>query len=304
MLIIITGATANGKSDISFSLANQLDTEIISADSMQVYRHFDIGTAKPSLEIRKIVKHHFIDIVNPDEEFNAGNFCALGADLLNDLLAKGKIPVIAGGTVLYIKALIEGYSCGVRPDKFVRAGIAEDFHLKGNKFMYERLKDVDPEYAERIHPNDKLRIGRALEVFYISGRPFSSYLLKQGRDLRQDVRYFVIERDRMEVYKRIEDRVDEMFKAGLVDETENILTMGYGSDLKPFQSIGYRQAVKYLNGEIDYSRCVEDTKKETKHYAKRQLTWFNGITYAQKIKVAMEDMAEDIVKMISASCFL
>ena len=293
-LIIIAGPTAIGKSDVAFELAKRLNTEIISADSMQVYRYFDIGTAKPSLERRKEIQHHLIDIVNPDDGFSAGDFNERAFKIAEELNKKGKIPVVVGGTGLYIKSLIENLGCGVRKNEEARERIKSEFKEFGEEAMYEKLKRVDPQAANKIHPKDRYRIERALEVYYSSGKPISEVHKADKKDNRFNTKYFVLNMDRKLLYKRIEDRVDGMVSAGLLNETEGILKMGYDKNLKPFQSLGYSQMIEYLDGKTDFDSAVQEVKKETRRFAKRQLTWFRGEKDAVWIDVSETKDIEEI----------
>src|SRR3990170_213603 len=214
-LIVIAGPTAIGKSDVAFELAKRLNTEIISADSMQVYRYFNIGTAKPSPERQKEIQHHLIDIVNPDEGFSAGDFNERAFKIAEELNRKGEIPVVAGGTGLYIKALINDLGCGVRKDEEARERIKSEFKEIGEEAMYEKLKRVDPQAANKIHPKDRYRIERTLEVYYSTGKPLSEFHREERRGTRDErrknerfeVKYFVLNMDRKLLYKKIEDRV-------------------------------------------------------------------------------------------------
>ncbi|MBI3582487.1 MAG: tRNA (adenosine(37)-N6)-dimethylallyltransferase MiaA [Nitrospinae bacterium] len=319
-LIIIAGPTAIGKSDVAFELAKRLNTEIISADSMQVYRYFDIGTAKPSLERRKEIQHHLIDIINPDEDFSAGEFNERAYEIAEGLNHQGKIPIVSGGTGLYIKSLIENLGCGVRKNEEARERIKSEFKEMGEEAMYEKLKGVDPSAADKIHPKDRYRIERALEVYYSSGKPISEFHRDEGRGTRDErrenerftVKYFVLNMDRRLLYKRIEERVDKMISAGLLEETENILKRGYDKNLKPFQSLGYLQMIKYLDnppsppfnkgGMGGFDSAVQEIKKETRRFAKRQLTWFRGVKDAVWIDVTEAENIKDISTQIYGMC--
>ncbi len=325
-LIVIAGPTAIGKSDVAFELAKKLNTEIISADSMQVYRYFDIGTAKPSLESRKEIQHHLIDIINPDEDFSAGEFNERAFKIAEGLNRQGKIPIVSGGTGLYIKSLIENLGCGVRKNEEARERIKSEFKELGEEAMYEKLKSVDPQAANKIHPKDRYRIERALEVYYSSGKPISEFHKEdkkqwsvvsgqwsaEKKKIRFNVRYFVLNMVRERLYKRIEERVDGMISAGLLNETEGILKMGYDKNLKPFQSLGYSQMIEYLDnppsppfnkgGMGGFDSAVQEIKKETRRFAKRQLTWFRGVKDAIWIDVTEAENIKDISTQIYRMC--
>jgi tRNA dimethylallyltransferase len=301
-LIVIAGPTAIGKSDAAFELAKRLNTEIISADSMQVYRYFDVGTAKPSVERRKEIPHHLIDIVHPDEDFSAGDFNKRAFKIAEKLNTKNKIPIVAGGTGLYIRALLDNLGCGLKKDSKVREKIRSEFKDFGQEAMYEKLKSIDPKAANKIHQKDRYRIERALEVYYSSGRPLSEFHKDDKKDRRFNAKYFVLNMDRKLLYKRIEERVDKMASAGLLNETEKILRMGYDKNLKPFQSLGYSQMIGYLDGNIDFDSAVQGIKKETRRFAKRQLTWFRGLKDAIWIDVAEGENIKDISTRIYRIC--
>ncbi|MDQ7055878.1 MAG: tRNA (adenosine(37)-N6)-dimethylallyltransferase MiaA [Persephonella sp.] len=223
-LIVITGVTATGKTEISIELARKIKGEIISADSMMVYRFMDIGTAKPTPEERQSIPHHLIDVVNPDEEFSAKDFLKIADEKIKEITEKGKTPVIVGGTWLYIQALLHGLTDAPPSDWKLR----ENLYKKDKKELYSELKDVDPQYASKIHPNDKKRVIRALEVYYLTGKPFSQYHLKHRfKEKRYSFTGFVLDRSREEIMLRVEKRVEYMFRRGLVEEVERLLDMGY-----------------------------------------------------------------------------
>ncbi len=288
-LIIIAGPTATGKSERSFHLAKRLNSEIISADSMQVYRYFDIGTAKPTIKDRKTIPHHLTDIINPDEEYNAGRFKKDGGKIINKLHAKGKIPIVSGGTGLYISAIARGLSMAAPSDPEVRKNLRKSLEKEGCKAMHNELLKVDPDAAKKINPADKFRIERALEVYYLTGKPMSSLQSSEKHEINQyDVLYLVLNMDRSLLYQRINERVNRMIKKGLVNEVKAILARGYSDRLKPFQSIGYKEIVQYLRKELALEKAVENIKKETRNFAKRQLTWFKKVSSIKWIEVDVE----------------
>ena len=288
-LIIIAGPTATGKSERSFHLAKRLNSEIISADSMQVYRYFDIGTAKPTIKDRKTIPHHLTNIINPDEEYNAGRFKKDGRKIINKLHAKGKLPIVAGGTGLYINAITKGLSMAVPSDPELRKNLRKRLKNVGSQTMHNELSKVDPEAAKKINPADKFRIERALEVNYLTGKPISSLQSSEKNDANQyDVLYLVLNMDRSLLYQRINERVNRMIKKGLVNEVKAILARGYSDRLKPFQSIGYKEIVQYLRKELALEKAVENIKEETGNLAKRQLTWFKKVSSTKWIEVDIE----------------
>lgn len=275
-LVVVVGPTAVGKSEVAVELALRLNGEIISADSIQVYKYFKIGAAKLSPEEQKGVPHHLFDFLEPDQDFSVAQFQRLARTKIEEIHKRGKLPFLVGGTGLYIQAVIDPYEFPDTGDvtkirselwKMVEAG-------KGGE-LYKKLREVDPVTAARLHPNDYRRITRALEVYYLTGKPISSFqkVSQKGSQLYKLAMVGLI-RSREELYQRIEARVEKMFQQGLVEEVRNLLRMGYSPELKPFQALGYKQVLGYLRGEYDLQTAIELTKKATRNYAKRQLTWF------------------------------
>ena len=276
-LAIVLGPTAVGKSDTVLDLALQSDAEIISADSQQVYRHMDIGTAKPSREQREKIPHHLIDVVDPNEEFNAAMFRNLATEIAYNLADRGKRIIVCGGTGLYIKALTKGLFAGPGGDPQIRQALEWELEEYGIDSLYHRLEQVDPESAARIHPHDRQRIGRALEVYHATGRRISEWQSEHGfNDLLFDVLKVGLERQRTELYDRIERRCEFMIQSGLLDEVKKLVEMGYGLDLKPMQSVGYRHMGLFLRGRMSLDNAVHLMKRDTRRLAKRQFTWFRG----------------------------
>lgn len=276
-LVIILGPTAVGKSETVLYLAAQLGAEIISADSQQVYRHMDIGTAKPSSEQRQKIPHHLIDIVDPDEEFNAALFRKLATESASDIAERGKKIIVCGGTGLYIKALTKGLFTGPGRDPQIRQALEAKLDENGIGALYHRLEEVDPSSAARIHPNDRQRITRALEVYHVTGRPISEWQNQHAfNDLEFDVLKIGLNRQRPELYHRIEQRCDYMIQAGLIDEVKGLVEQGYRLDLPSMQSVGYRHAGLLLQGQMSLDNAVSLMKRDTRRLAKRQLTWFRN----------------------------
>lgn len=275
-LIVIAGPTAVGKTECALWIAQKLNAEIISADSMQVYRYMDIGTAKPGLEQQQAVKHHLIDVVEPDFDFSVSNYKTLFDETVSALIARGKLPLVTGGTGLYIRACLRSFLEGnpVQPNWELRNSLKVVAEEKGSLHLHQQLSVADPDAARRIHPNDLRRIIRALEVYEISGEPISKLQIQQANESPYQVIYIFLNRERAELYQRIETRVDEMLDHGLLKEVETLLEKGYRSDLKPLQSLGYRQMIEYLQGKSSWETAVTAIKQETRNYAKRQLTWF------------------------------
>jgi len=279
-LIVILGPTAVGKTDLSIELAKKIDTEIISGDSMLFYRGFDIGSAKPSVEERQGIVHHLVDNLEPWESFNVTDFVREGQQLIHALNAQGKIPIITGGTGLYIKALLEGYEFNETADhsdyRQELTALAEE---KGRDYIHGLLQKADPEAAERIHANNLRRVIRALEVAHFGGEQISQQKEYGEGDLTYDVYVIGLNRERQGLYQRINERVELMFAAGLEAEVKTLLAGGVTRDMQAMQGIGYKETAAYLAGEMNREEAVDLIQKSTRHFAKRQLTWFRKMPY-------------------------
>ena len=276
-IVVILGPTGIGKSKLGLELGEEFGGEIISADSMQVYRYMDIGTAKPTLDEQKRVRHHMIDMVTPDQPFHAGLYRVQARRIIDQLCDKGEPIWVVGGTGLYIKALIQGLFSHPKIDPGVRKRLKQESEEKGGAFLYQRLEVVDPATASRIHPHDLFRTLRALEVFDSTGVPIS-FLRDQHRfgENPYDTLKIGLETSREVLYRRVEQRVDQMIEKGFLQEVKKLTEMGYGQELKPMQSLGYKQMVQFLSGEMTWVEAVTQIKSNTKHYAKRQWTWFRA----------------------------
>ncbi len=276
-LVIILGPTGVGKSEVAIDVALQVQGEIINADSQLVYRHMDIGTAKPLTSVRQRVPHHIIDVVNPDEEFNAALYREFALKAVQEIVARKKKAILCGGTGLYIRALTQGLFVGPSKDARIRERLEEEAKEKGPSFLYERLRQVDPEATPSIHPNDRYRIIRALEVFELTGKGISHWQKEHGfKERAFETLKIGLNRDRQELYDQINRRCDEMIGNGFVEEVKGLVERGYGLDLPPLQSVGYRQIGLYLRGEVGLDEAVALMKRDTRHLAKRQLTWFRS----------------------------
>jgi tRNA dimethylallyltransferase len=274
-VLVIAGPTAAGKTAAAIEIAGEFGAEIISADSMQVYRRMDIGTAKPSAAERRLVPHHLIDVVEPDEEFNAGRFVEMAADAISEIGSRGKRLIVCGGTGLYLKALLNGLCVAPPSDPGLRSELKNEASGEGLSRLYTRLLKEDPESAARISPADAARIVRALEVFELTGVSLSEFQRKHGFQEEKFIALKVfLSPERQELYRRIEARCDKMIAAGFVEEVGGLLDMGYGRELKSMHSIGYRQIASFLAGEIGLEEAVLEIKRETRRFAKRQFTWF------------------------------
>ncbi|MBW4054272.1 MAG: tRNA (adenosine(37)-N6)-dimethylallyltransferase MiaA [Proteobacteria bacterium] len=276
-ILIICGPTASGKSELALRLAYDLGAEIINADSMQIYRGLDIGTAKPSAEQQAEIRHHLIDAVDPDQSFSAASFSAAADTAIRNISNRGKRIIVAGGTGLYIRALVNGLVDSPGGTGELREALHGEAARVGNEAMLEQLRLVDPELAAGLHPNNLVRIIRALEVYRMTGVPLSHSQKEHAfATSRYNTLQVGVSVDRVLLYMRIEDRVERMLAAGLMEEVNGLLAGGYGADLKPLRSIGYKEAVAYLCGKISYEEAVRLIKRNTRHYAKRQLTWFKA----------------------------
>lgn len=276
-LIILLGPTGVGKSKLAIDLAEEFGGEIINADSMQVYRYMDIGTAKPTLEEQQRVKHHLIDVVTPDQPFNAALYRAIGRKVIDQLHREKKPIFVVGGTGLYIKVLTRGIFPSPSGDSRLRERLKREAEEQGKEFLYERLKRVDPITASRLHPHDLFRVIRALEVFESTGIPIS-FFHEQHRfgEHPNETLKIGLEMDRDKLYQRINERVDQMVEKGFIEEVKRLLEMGYGPKLKPMQSLGYRQMVQVLLDKLNLEDALRCIKRDTRHYAKRQWTWFKA----------------------------
>lgn len=276
-ILVICGPTASGKSDLALRLAHVLDAEIVNADSMQIYRGLDIGTAKPSLGQQAEIRHHLIDVVDPDQPFSAADFSAAADAAIRSIVSRGKRVVVAGGTGLYLRALMRGLVDSPSGTGEVRRTLQEEAGRVGNAAMLERLQQVDPELASGLHPNNLVRIIRALEVHQLTGIPLSRYQKEHAFATRRYAALQIgISVDRELLYTRIDERVDRMLAAGLLEEVADLLASGFSRDLKSMRSIGYKEAAALLRGELSGDEAIRLIKRDTRHYAKRQMTWFKS----------------------------
>ncbi len=272
-VLVLVGPTASGKTPVSLLLARQLNAEIISADSRQVYRHMDIGTAKPSAEELALVPHHFVNELSPDREFNAGEFGKRGREVIDDIFSRKKIPLVVGGSGLYVQSLVDGFFEGPPADKTLRKTLAERLKAEGAGALLTDLKRVDPVAASGMLPSNERRIIRALEVYHLTGIPFSK--LQESRiEIRFTPRFAGLQWERKALYERINERVDRMVEQGLLDEVRGLQRLGYSSTLNSLQTVGYKEAIENIHGNITHERMVELIKQNTRRFAKRQLTWF------------------------------
>ncbi len=276
-LIIIAGPTGSGKSDIAFSLAKRLDGELISADSVAVYRGLDIGSAKPDKDMLKSVRHHLIDILDPTEYFGVDTFIKYANDAVKDIYSRSRLPIIVGGSAFYIQAFIYGVDLTEEEahDKSYRNMLYDKADTPdGRMSLYNELKATDPEYALTVHPNNVRRVVRALEYNHYTGKLFSEYNHMQSiRQSEYNHLYFALNFEREVLYERIDRRVDSMIEKGLLEEVKSLLEAGYDRGLNSMSSIGYKEIASYICGECSLDKAIADIKKNSRHYAKRQLTW-------------------------------
>jgi len=273
---VLVGPTAVGKTVVTINLALGLGGEIVNADSLQVYRELDIGTAKPTPAERALVRHHLVDIASPDEAYDAARYMREGRQVIRELKARGVLPLVAGGTGLYIKALLHGLFADGGASPAIRERLQKEVHLQGLAALYERLSRADPETAARLPPGDTYRIVRALEVVEATGRPLSALLAEHRfRDSPYATVKLGLTMPREELYARIDLRVDLMLAAGWLEEVERLLNR-YEASIKPLQSLGYRHLVAYLQGQVGWEEAVAQIKQDTRRYAKRQFTWFRA----------------------------
>ena len=276
-IVVICGPTASGKTRLAVELALERGGEVVSADSMQIYRTMDIGTAKPTAEELRGVPHHMLDVADPEEDFSVARYVEMARTCVDDILARGKLPIVAGGTGLYIDSLVSGRDFApFDPDSRLRARLEAEFDQKGGEEMLAQLGKIDPEAAARLHPNDAKRIVRALEVFHSTGKTISQHNLEtRSIPPRYEATTLALAFQRREdMWARIDRRVDEMMAAGLVDEVRELLARGVPDKCTAMQAIGYKEMVGALRGNGDLSAAAEEIKLRSRQYAKRQLTWF------------------------------
>ena len=276
-ILVIVGPTASGKTRMAVELAQRHNGEVISADSMQIYRTMDIGTAKPTQEEMGGIPHHMIDVADPEEDFSVARYVEMAARCVDDVLERGKLPIVAGGTGLYIDSLLSGRTFApFSPDSALRGQLERELAEKGGQAMLEELSKVDPEAAQRLHPNDHKRIIRALEVYRSTGKTITQHNREtQAIPPRYDALTIGLAfQDRQAMWRRIDQRVDEMVAAGLEDEVRRLLTSGISPKCTAMQAIGYKEFTQALSGEMTWKEAAEVVKLRSRQYAKRQLTWF------------------------------
>lgn len=298
-ILVLVGPTAIGKTDLSLTIATTHDCEIVSVDSMQVYRHLDIGTAKASQKEREAVAHHLIDVVDPDEDYDAVRFAEDAHKAIMGIIARNKTVLLTGGTGLYLRAVLEGIFPDITGDKEIRKTLKKRLEEVGSSKLHEELSGKDQESAKRIHRNDTQRLLRALEIFYVTGKPWSEHLAihqqQQGSKKFTNVLQLGLTCPREQLYNRINRRCEEMIKGGLEAEVRNLLAIGYDRNLKCFGAIGYRHMLNYINGDWSEEELLRLLARDTRRYAKRQYTWFSKIEDMQWMDIAEKDKILDTI---------
>ena len=302
-LIILTGPTAVGKTELSVGLAKKLDAQIISADSMQVYRYMDIGSAKVMPEEMQGIRHYLIDCLLPEEEFNVVVFQRMAKEAIKSIREAGKIPLVVGGTGFYIQALLYDIDfTEMGEDTAFRSRLLRQTQEKGTAWLHGMLLEADPEAAAAIDPGNVKRQIRALEYHHLTGKKISEHNEEQRRkESPYDFRYFVLNRPRAELYERINRRVDIMLENGLVEEVRRLKDMGYTKDMVSMQGIGYKEVLDYLDGVCTYEKMADTIRQSSRHFAKRQLTWFRrerDVRWVEVSERSMEDITEEITSQI------
>ncbi len=297
-VIVLAGPTCSGKTYVSLELSRQIKSEIISADSRQIYKFLNICTAKPTADELKKTKHHLVDCLTPEIEYNSSKFEMDSLKIIEEIHQAGKLPIVAGGAGLYIKALVDGIFNSVDTDENLRTDYLEKRKTMGDEFLYEELKKVDPESASKMLPQNWKRVIRALEIFHLTGEPIWKLQENYKRDIDYVFIQFGLNWNRELLYKRIESRVDSMIEQGLVEETKNILSMGYPKELNSLNTVGYKEIIAHLEGEITLERAVELIKRNTRRFAKRQMTWFRKDKRILWIDINSEEDLDAVPKKI------
>ena len=293
-VITIVGPTCSGKTNLSLILAEKINGEIISADSRQVYKFLDIGTAKPEQSTIKIIKHYFIDELKPDENFNASIFAKKSEEIIERILAENKNPIVVGGSGLYVKAIIDGISESADTNDEIRKELLEIRKKYGNDFLYDELKKVDEISASKMLPQNWKRVMRALEVVRITGKPIWQHHQDEIKISKFSFKQIGLNWQRESLYKNIENRVDEMIEKGLIDEVKSILNRGFEKSINSLNTVGYKEIIQYLDSKISLDKAIELIKRNTRRYAKRQMTWFNADNRIEWHQIKDE---EDLIKL-------
>ncbi|MBU6431679.1 MAG: tRNA (adenosine(37)-N6)-dimethylallyltransferase MiaA [Nitrospirae bacterium] len=298
-VVVMVGPTAVGKSRVAIEVAKAFETEVLTADSRQVYRGMDVGTDKPLPEERQSVPHRLIDLVNPDESFNAGVYRRRALDEIERLYRDRRLPLVVGGTGLYVRTILKGLCDAPPTDPIVRAALRQEARDQGHDRLYARLVAVDPVAAARLHPRDESKVLRALEVYQLSGRRMSEFQQEHGFAERPFSALIIgLNRDRAALYRRIEERIDWQLAHGLIEETEQLLAQGYQRDSAAMKGLGYRQVAEHLAGEYDAAEMVRRFKRDTRHFSKRQMTWFRKEPGIQWLMIEESEPARHTAELV------
>lgn len=300
-ILAIVGPTGSGKTPLSLLIAERLGGEIVSADSRQIYKFLDIGTAKPSREDLARIKHHFVGILDPKQNFSAGEFGKIARQTISDLLTKKKLPILVGGSGLYVKAVVDGFFDGPGKDPELRAKLEDRLEREGKEGFYRILREVDPVSAAAMDPSKPRRVLRALEVFYLTGKPISQWHQEQQSESPFAVHQYALEWGRKELYGMIDDRVDEMIINGLIEEVKNLAKRGYGRELNALNTVGYTEVFDYLDGKFSLDQAIDLIKRDTRRFAKRQLTWFRADKRVKWLPAGIDQDLRGIVEKIEGA---
>ncbi len=292
-IIIVSGPTASGKSALAIDIAKKLNSQIVSADSMQIYRYMDIGTAKITESEMQNIKHYMLDVVNPDQEYSVSDYASTVKDIIANMHKNNMIPIICGGTGLYIDSILYPLSLGAKDD-LVRQKYQKEYETYGATYIHDKLKAIDPKEAEKVHENNVKRVIRALEIYELTGKTKSEQK-DRNESLQYDTLLITLNPDKETLYQRIDKRVDEMFDMGLVSEVKGLLDKGYGFDLQSMQAIGYKEFKGYFEGTDSLDYVKDEIKKGSRHYAKRQVTWFKRYPFANMCDINEKD---EIMKLV------
>jgi tRNA dimethylallyltransferase len=299
-VLVILGPTCVGKTQVSLKLADILKGEIVSFDSRQIYQCMDIGTAKPTKEERERIPHHLIDVILPDQKFSAADYGKKAREIITRIIEKGKQPIAVGGSGLYLNALTQGFFQGPPADEDIREKLKREAQKKGQDSLYDRLNNVDPQAAERIHPHDLVRIVRALEIYELTGKPISE-CQKNGYYEIFPISFLKIglTLERSKLYQKINRRVMDMVEKGLLREVKGIIDSGYARELKAFKTVGYREMILHLSGYLAFEDAIEKIKINTRRYAKRQMTWFKKDKDIAWLDVTDKNLFGKILRLLS-----
>lgn len=308
-IVIIAGPTASGKTATAVKLAKRINGEVVSADSMQIYKFMNIGSAKPTPEEMDGVPHYMIDIVYPFQDFSVALYRKLAGEVIDNIISRGKVPIVAGGTGLYINSLTYPMDfTQTAEDKEYRRYLCQLADEKGNEYLHSLLKDIDPESYKRLFPNDRKRVIRALEVYKHTGKTISQYQAEsKNKPIEYNIAYIGLTMDRQRLYGRINQRVDKMFEQGLVDEVKSLYEMGYNINMPSMQAIGYKELFDYFNNACTLQEAKDNIKQSSRRYAKRQLTWFRRDERIHWIEIdkynSLDEIVENILEYIKGMNF-